>query len=181
MASPCVILDRDGVINDDSDHYIKSLEEWHPIPGSIEAIGMLSRAGYQIFVATNQSGITRGLFDINTLTAMHDEMRRLVAEEGGAIHDIIFCPHGPEDGCRCRKPYPGMLEALAVSHGFHLEGIPVIGDSLRDMQAAEAVFALPILVETGKGERTLKMRPDLNYPTFPNLYAAAQHIIFNEL
>ncbi|MEY2699847.1 MAG: hypothetical protein RIQ52_602 [Pseudomonadota bacterium] len=181
MPSPCVILDRDGVINHDSDHYIRSLGEWQPIAGSIEAIGMLSRAGYKVYVATNQSGLARGLLETSVLEQMHAELHRLVSKEGGEVSDIIYCPHGPEDGCHCRKPSPGMYQTLAATHGFDLAGIPVIGDSLRDLQAAEAVAALPMLVETGKGERTLRLRPDLDYPTFPDLYAAAQHIIFNAL
>ena len=154
MSRRLVILDRDGVINHDSDAFIKSPDEWHPIEGSAEAIGALTAAGFTIAVATNQSGIARNLFDRRTLDAIHDKMRQLVHTHGGAIDKIVYCPHGPGDSCDCRKPKPGMLVQLSHHYGAPLDGVPVIGDSLRDLDAALAVNARPMLVLTGKGEAT---------------------------
>ena len=154
--SRLVILDRDGVINQDSDAYIKSPEEWLPIPGSLEAIARLCRAEYKVVVITNQSGIARGLFDMQTLCAIHDKMLRLLNEKGGKLDAILFCPHGPDDGCSCRKPLPGMFEELEQRGGCSLKGVPAVGDSLRDLQAAAAVGALPVLVKTGKGRESMK-------------------------
>ena len=151
-----LILDRDGVINRDSDSFIKSVDEWVALPGSIEAIAALSRNGYEIHVATNQSGLWRGLFSQSELNAMHEKLRNLVAEQGGQIASIQFCPHGPEEGCECRKPNPGMYSNIAAIAGVDLAGVPVVGDSLRDLQAAAAVGARPVLVKTGKGLRTLE-------------------------
>lgn len=150
-----VILDRDGVINEDSDEFIKSPEEWVPLPGSIEAIARLKQSGWTVGIATNQSGLARGLFDLATLHAMHDKLAALLAEHGAAVDYIALCPHGPGSSCRCRKPLPGMYEEIAEHFGCSLFGVPVIGDSLRDLEAAVAVGARPILVRTGKGERTL--------------------------
>lgn len=150
-----VILDRDGVINYDSDDYIKSVEEWQPIPGSMEAIARLNKAGYTVAVATNQSGLARGYFDLETLDAMHQKFRRLLTEAGGRVDHIAYCPHGPDDGCDCRKPKPGMYRQIADRFATSLNGVWVIGDSLRDLQAATEVAAQPVLVKTGKGERTL--------------------------
>ncbi len=149
-----VILDRDGVINFDSDQYIKSPEEWRPIPGSVEAIARLTQAGYRVVVATNQSGLGRGLFDMATLAAIHDKMHRTVAQAGGRIDAIFYCPHAADSTCQCRKPNPGMLVAIGERFNTSLEGVPAVGDSLRDLQAAVAVKARPILVLTGKGEQT---------------------------
>lgn len=151
-----VILDRDGVINQDSDDYIKSPDEWIPIEGSLDAIARLSRAGYHIFVATNQSGVARGLFDIETLHRIHQKMLSEIQHRGGNIDAILFCPHGPDDHCDCRKPNPGLYLEVGRRTGHPLQGVPVIGDSYRDLQAAETVGATPILVRTGKGERTLR-------------------------
>ncbi len=151
-----IILDRDGVINEDSDHFIKSPEEWQAIPGSLNAIARLTQAGYRIAVITNQSGIARGLFDLERLTQIHQKMLRLITDAGGAIERILFCPHGPDDKCHCRKPKGGMFIELAASLQADLTGVPAIGDSLRDLQAAQSVNARPILVRSGKGERTLK-------------------------
>ncbi len=150
-----IILDRDGVINEDSDDYIKSVDEWQPIPGSIEAISRLTLCDYRVVVATNQAGIARGLFDLDALNAMHKKMHHLVEEAGGKIDAVFFCPHHPDEGCECRKPKPGMLLDIAQRLRVELKGVPFIGDSMKDLQAAEAVNALPILVRTGKGERTL--------------------------
>ena len=151
-----VILDRDGVINADSDQYIKSPEEWKPIPGSLEAIARLTQAGFRVVVATNQSGLGRGLFDMATLNAMHDKMHKAVNQLGGRIDAVFFCPHAQDAGCDCRKPKPGMLREIAARFNLALTGVPVIGDSLRDLQAASAAGARPVLVLTGKGEQTLK-------------------------
>jgi D-glycero-D-manno-heptose 1,7-bisphosphate phosphatase len=150
-----IILDRDGVISEDSDDFIKSVDEWQPLPGSLEAIARLTNAGYRIVVATNQSGIARKLFDLPTLNAMHEKMYRLVAEHGGEIDAVFFCPHSPNDDCDCRKPKPGLLNAISERLAMPLNGVPIIGDSLRDIESARAVNALPILVRTGKGTRTL--------------------------
>ena len=152
---PLVILDRDGVINQDSDAFIKSADEFVPISGSLEAIARLNEAGFRVAIATNQSGLARGLFDVATLELMHDKLHRLLAEVNGHIDGIFYCPHSPEAGCDCRKPLPGLLQQIAKEFAMNLENVPVIGDSLRDLQSAIAVGAKPILVRTGKGERTI--------------------------
>jgi D-glycero-D-manno-heptose 1,7-bisphosphate phosphatase len=172
-----VILDRDGVINYDSDQFIKSPDEWRPIPGSIEAISRLTQWGYRVVVATNQSGIGRGLFDMDTLNSIHDKMSRAVSLAGGRIDAIFFCPHPADSPCDCRKPRPGMLREIATRYNADLAGVPAIGDSLRDLQAAIAVGAQPILVLTGKGEKT-HGHPDLPQETlvFPDLAAVAAHL-----
>lgn len=171
-----ILLDRDGVINYDSDDFIKTPEEWLPIEGSLEAIALLSAHGYQVIVVTNQSGVARGLFDEPMLEKIHAKMRRLVSEKGGHITAIYFCPHGANSDCECRKPKAGLLKAFAADFHADLTTIAVIGDSLRDLQAAEAVGAKPILVKTGKGQQTLINNPHLNIPIFENLYDAAKHI-----
>jgi len=150
-----VILDRDGVINADSDQYIKSPEEWTPIPGSLEAIARLTQAGFRVVVATNQSGLGRGLFDMATLNAIHNKMHKAVNQLGGRIDAVFFCPHAQDAGCSCRKPQPGMLLEIAERFKLVLAGVPAIGDSLRDLQAASAAGARPILVLTGKGRQTV--------------------------
>jgi len=149
-----VILDRDGTINEDSDQHIKSPAEWQPIPGSLEAIARLTQGGWRIVVATNQSGIARGLFDMATLNAIHAEMHRAVGQVGGRIDAIFFCPHAADAGCECRKPKPGLLHEIGARLGVELAGVPMIGDSLRDVEAAAAVAAKPWLVLTGKGKKT---------------------------
>ena len=149
-----VVLDRDGVINHDSDQYIKSPAEWRPIAGSIEAIARLNQSGYRIAIATNQSGIGRGLFDMATLNAINDKMMELVFRQGGRIDALFFCPHTAAEACNCRKPRTGMLEEIAARFHTELKGVPIVGDSLKDMQAAESVGAQPILVLTGKGAQT---------------------------
>lgn len=153
---PIIVLDRDGVINQDSDTYVKSADEWIPLPGSIEAIAKLSRAGHQIVVATNQSGLARGLFDLDDLEAMHAKMRALVEDAGGEIAAIFYCPHGPDDNCRCRKPKPGLLDAIEAEFDTSLHGCWLVGDSLRDLQAGLEKGCRPALVKTGKGEMTLQ-------------------------
>ena len=172
-----VILDRDGVINQDSDLYIKSPEEWRPIPGSLDAIATLNQWGYRVVVATNQSGIGRGLFEMDTLNAIHEKMTKAVAQAGGRIDSLFYCPHTNADKCTCRKPKAGMLEQIASRYNADLEGVPAIGDSLRDLEAAVAVGAQPILVLTGKGKKT---QADPNLPpntlVFTDLAAAASHL-----
>lgn len=155
MSLKLVILDRDGVINYDSDNYIKSVDEFIPLPGSLEAITTLNNAGYQVAIATNQSGIARGFYDIDTLAAMHQKLEDELTKLGGHVDYIAYCPHGPEDQCHCRKPLTGLLEEIAQHFNVDLSGVPVIGDSLRDLQSAQTVGAKPILVKTGKGERTI--------------------------
>jgi D-glycero-D-manno-heptose 1,7-bisphosphate phosphatase len=149
-----VILDRDGTINHDSDQYIKSPSEWRPIKGSLEAIARLTQAGWRVVVATNQSGIGRGLFDMATLNAIHGAMHRAVHQAGGRIDAIFFCPHAGDANCECRKPKPGMLLEIAKRMNVELAGVPMVGDSLRDLQAAAAAGARPVLVLTGKGRKT---------------------------
>ena len=149
-----VILDRDGTINQDSDQYIKSPAEWKPIPGSLEAISRLTQGGWRIAVATNQSGLSRGLFDMSTLNAIHAEMHRAVGQAGGRIDAIFFCPHAADSNCECRKPKPGLLHEIASRFGVELEGVPMVGDSLRDVAAAAAAGAKPWLVLTGNGRKT---------------------------
>jgi D-glycero-D-manno-heptose 1,7-bisphosphate phosphatase len=155
-----IILDRDGVINEDSDAYIKSPAEWRPIEGSLQAIARLNRAGFRVYIATNQSGLARGLFSIETLHEIHHKMLDELKRLGGSVEAILFCPHGPDNHCDCRKPKPGLYQEIARRTNQSLEDIPVVGDSLRDIQAARAVNARPILVRTGKGSRTERMNAD---------------------
>jgi D-glycero-D-manno-heptose 1,7-bisphosphate phosphatase len=146
-----IILDRDGTINEDRDDYVKSPEEWVPIPGALEAIARLNHAGWHTVVATNQAGLGRGTFDMSTLNAMHVKMNQLLAKQGGRIDAVFFCPHTPEDGCRCRKPMPGLFEQIGERFGLDLAGVPVVGDTLRDLLAGSAAGCAPHLVRTGKG------------------------------
>jgi D-glycero-D-manno-heptose 1,7-bisphosphate phosphatase len=175
-----VILDRDGVINYDSDKYIKSPDEWVPIPGSLQAIAALKCAGWTVAVATNQSGLSRGFFDKAILQSIHQKMSELLAEQqySISIDYLVFCPHAPEANCACRKPKPGLYHQIAAHFGCSLEKVPVIGDSNRDLEAAVAVGSRPILVLTGKGEKTLAAR---EFPpgteVFPDLCAAANVLL----
>lgn len=154
-----VILDRDGVINQDSEHHIRSPAEWEPLPGSLEAIARLTAAGVKVAIATNQSGIARGFFDVDALNAIHQTLRARLVALGGRIEVIAFCAHAPEQQCQCRKPETGLLREIARRTGFSLKGTPVIGDSFRDLEAAGGVSARPILVRTGKGEHTAASLP----------------------
>lgn len=163
-----VILDRDGVINFDSAQFIKSPAEWKPIPGSPEAIAKLNQAGYRVVVATNQSGVGRGLFEMAALNAIHDKMHHAAGLVGGRIDAIFYCPHAQEANCGCRKPKPGLLDEIARRFGASLKGAPCIGDSLRDLEAAAAVGAQPILVLTGKGAKTQR---DGKVPANTRVYA----------
>ena len=164
MVSPkkLIILDRDGVINFDSQHFIKTPEEWIPIPGSLEAITELNRAGFTVVVATNQSGIARGLFTRTTLEHIHQKIIAELALKGGKIDGFYICPHGPLEACACRKPKPGLIHQIAKTYDLNLKKNPVycIGDSLRDLEAATAAFCIPILVGTGNGQKTRAMLSD---------------------
>ncbi|WP_373887749.1 D-glycero-beta-D-manno-heptose 1,7-bisphosphate 7-phosphatase [Cupriavidus basilensis] len=151
-----VVLDRDGVVNLDSDQFIKTPDEWIPIDGSLEAIAALNQAGYRVVIVSNQSGIGRGLFEMSALNAMHEKMHRALANLGGRVDAVFFCPHTAADGCDCRKPKAGMLEQLAERFGVELKGVPLVGDSLRDLEAGLAVGCAPHLVLTGKGPKTEK-------------------------
>jgi D-glycero-D-manno-heptose 1,7-bisphosphate phosphatase len=172
-----LILDRVGVINYDSDAYIKSLAEWIPLPGAVEAIARLSKAGWTVAVATNQSGLARGYYDPATLQAMHDHLRQLVAEQGGQLGLIVHCPHGPDDGCDCRKPKPGLLRQIAAHYRVALTGLWFVGDSAGDLAAARAVDCQPVLVKTGKGERTLAEPLPPGTLVFDDLAAVAEHLL----
>jgi D-glycero-D-manno-heptose 1,7-bisphosphate phosphatase len=154
--SKLIVLDRDGVINHDSDAYIKSPAEWRPLPGSIEAVARLCKAGFRVVVVTNQSGVARGLFDLATLTAIHDKMHAAVAQAGGRIDAIFFCPHGPDAGCSCRKPKPGLFVEAIERFGLQASEVWAVGDQLRDLQAAAAAGCRPVLVLTGKGRTTMQ-------------------------
>lgn len=150
-----IILDRDGVINEDSDDYIRSLADWRPIPRSIESIATLSKAGHQVAIATNQSGLGRGYFDLDDLEQIHQQLCQDVEALGGALAGIFYCPHHPEEGCDCRKPKTGLLQAIELELGMTVKGAFFVGDSMKDLQAAVAAGARPLLVTTGKGEGTL--------------------------
>lgn len=150
-----IILDRDGVINHDSDAYVKSPDEWRPIDGSLEAIARLRQSGYHIAVATNQAGVGRGLFDLATLGQIHSKMQTVVSDAGGHIDAIFFCPHAPDAGCNCRKPKPGMVFEILSRFNARAAETYVVGDTLRDLEAAHAAGCLPVLVRTGNGEKTL--------------------------
>lgn len=173
-----IILDRDGVINFDSDHFIKSPDEWKPIPGSLEAIGRLTREGWRVVVATNQSGLARGLFEMATLNAIHAKMHRAVAQAGGRIEAVFYCPHAADMNCGCRKPKPGLFTEIAARYSRDLNDVPAVGDSLRDLLAAATVGARPLLVRTGKGERTLAAggMPE-NTPVYSDLSEAVDHLL----
>lgn len=178
MAMRLVILDRDGVINHDSSEYIKTPDEWLPIPGSLEAIARLNHADYRIIIATNQSGLARGLYDMDALARIHQKMNYLLNEVGGFIDAVFFCPHGPDANCRCRKPAPGLFDDIAARLKIDLQNVPAIGDSLRDIQAAQAVGARPILVRTGNGEEAmLSGKLPKNVPIYADLSAAVDALL----
>jgi len=173
-----IILDRDGVINVYSEQFIKSPDEWKPIPGSLEAIARLTREGWRVVVATNQSGLARGLFEMATLNAIHAKMHKAVAQAGGRIEAVFYCPHAADMNCACRKPKPGLFDEIAARYGRDLAGVPAVGDSLRDLQAAASVGARPLLVRTGKGEKTLAaggLPPDT--PVFADLGEAVDSLL----
>jgi D-glycero-D-manno-heptose 1,7-bisphosphate phosphatase len=176
-----VILDRDGVINRDSDQFIKSPDEWRPLPGALEAVARMNHAGFRVVIATNQSGVGRGLFEMATLNAIHEKMHRALALASGHVDAVFFCPHTADAQCECRKPKTGMLKEIAVRFGIDLAGVPCIGDSLRDLIAADAAGAQPILVLTGKGEKTLREGGfPANTVIFPDLAFAASALLTEE-
>ena len=172
-----IVLDRDGVINFDSDQFIKKPEEWKPIPGSLEAIARLNESGWRVIVASNQSGVGRGLFDMDTLNAINEKMTKALGQAGGRLDAIFFCPHTADSTCDCRKPKPGMFLQIAERFNADMKDVPVVGDSLRDLQAGVAVGCKPYLVLTGKGSKT-KSDPDLPEGTqiFPDLAAVAAQL-----
>jgi D-glycero-D-manno-heptose 1,7-bisphosphate phosphatase len=172
-----VMIDRDGVINEDSGEFIKSVAEWRPIPGSLEAIASLHRAGWQVVVVTNQSGVGRGLYDEATLAQIHEHMRSRVRAAGGELAGVYYCPHLPDAGCDCRKPKPGMFRALEHDLGVSVVGAPYIGDRISDVEAAEAVGARPMLVRTGTGAATVALLGARRVPVFDDLAAAARSLL----
>ena len=151
-----IILDRDGVINQDSAAFVKNPDEWIALPGSLQAIARLCQAGWTVVVASNQSGLGRGLFNMEALNAMHAKLLRELSQAGGNLDAIFICPHRPEDGCECRKPKPGMYLDIARRYDLDLTGVPAVGDSLRDLQAAAAAGCSPWLTLTGNGLQTIK-------------------------
>ncbi len=179
MTTPgLVVLDRDGVINRDRMDFVRSPEQWVPLPGSLEAIALLTRAGYTVAVASNQSGLGRGLFDRDTLEAIHRKMLGAVAAAGGRIETVAFCPHLPGEGCGCRKPEPGLLRMVAGELGLSLEGAPCIGDSERDILAARSVGARPILVLTGNGMTArIALGENAGVEVFADLHTAAEALV----
>jgi D-glycero-D-manno-heptose 1,7-bisphosphate phosphatase len=182
---PLIVLDRDGVINEDSDDYVRSVAQWQPVPGSIEAIAALSQAGFTVAIASNQSGLGRGLFGLDELEAIHATLCRQVEEQGGLIAGIFYCPHLPDAGCHCRKPATGLLDAMAAELGMSPRGALFIGDSLKDLQAARAYGCRPVLVKTGKGTETLRallsaeapLADAAAIPVYDDLAAATREIL----
>lgn len=175
-----IIIDRDGVINHDSDAYIKSEEEWQPIDGSLEAIARLNHGGYTVVVASNQSGLARGYFDIETLSAMHRKMDEMLSKVGGQVDAIFYCPHGPDDGCSCRKPKPGMLLDIGQRFNVSLKDVVFIGDSISDIKAASNANAKSMLVRTGKGvkaEKILHAEGKSDIPVYDDLATAVTAIL----
>jgi len=173
-----IILDRDGVINRDSDDFIKSPDEWIPLPGSLEAIARLNQAGYKVAVATNQSGIARGMFTVLTLNAIHQKLHTSAQQIGAWVDAIFFCPHAAVDNCDCRKPKPGMVRAIGKRFETGLKGVPIVGDSLRDLQAGYVLGCAPYLVLTGKGQKTREkggLPPGTQ--VFPDLAAVTDYLL----
>lgn len=173
-----VILDRDGVINQDSATFIKNPNEWIPIPGSLEAIALLNQHGYRVAIATNQSGIARGYFDMATLNAIHEKMHKALAQVGGKVDAVFYCPHAADDNCGCRKPKTGMLEEIGRRFNVELARVPGVGDAMRDLQAFADAGCQPYLVRTGKGEETSNLSNlPANTIVVPDLGEAVQLII----
>ena len=172
-----IILDRDGVINQDSAEYVKTPDEWHPIPGSLEAIAELYHANWRIIIASNQSAIGRGLMSTEQLYQIHAKMQDALARLGAWVEGLFFCPHVPTARCRCRKPAPGLLEDISKRFHTSLEGVPFVGDTLKDVQVAEQVGATPYLVLTGKGKQTLAGDFPENVEVYDNLAGIAKQIV----
>ena len=181
MQTKLVILDRDGTINQDSDDYVKSAAEWIPLPGALEAIARLNHAGWRVVVASNQSGLGRGLFDVAALNDMHAKMHKLLAAAGGRIDAVFYCPHSPEETCNCRKPLPGLFEQIGERYGMDLKGVHTVGDSLRDLQAGAAAGCATHLVFTGKGEKLMGQALPVDFPqatvTHTDLAAFAEWLL----
>jgi D-glycero-D-manno-heptose 1,7-bisphosphate phosphatase len=181
-----VILDRDGTINEDRDDFVKSPEEWVPLPGALEAIARLNHSGWHTVIATNQSGLGRGTFDMTTLNAMHVKMNQLLAKQGGRIDAVFFCPHTPDDACACRKPLPGLFEQIGERFGMTLRDVPVVGDTLRDLQAGAAAGCKPHLVRTGKAQHLTDEQVEALCAQVPgttvhrDLAAFAEHMVQTE-
>jgi D-glycero-D-manno-heptose 1,7-bisphosphate phosphatase len=172
-----VMVDRDGVINEDSAEYIKTVAEWRPLPGSLEAIAALTRGGYRVAVVTNQSGVGRGLCDESTLAAIHGHMLAAVRAVGGEIAGIFYCPHTPAANCNCRKPLPGLFRQLERQLGLSVRGVPYIGDKISDVDAADAVGARPMLVRTGHGREHEAAAARRGVAVFDDLSAAARALL----
>jgi D-glycero-D-manno-heptose 1,7-bisphosphate phosphatase len=176
-----VILDRDGTVNEDRDDFVKTPEEWLPLPGALEAIARLNHAGWHVVIASNQSGLGRGLFDVATLNAMHDKMHKMLAAVGGRVDAIFYCPHTPEDDCHCRKPLPGLFEQIGQRFGITLRGVPTVGDSLRDLVAGHAAGCEPHLVLTGKSAGLASVEARKGLPegarVHADLAAFADHLL----
>jgi D-glycero-D-manno-heptose 1,7-bisphosphate phosphatase len=178
VGSKLIVLDRDGVINRESDAFIRSAAEWIPLPGALQAIADLTTAGFSVIVATNQSGVGRGLFSASTLAEIHRKMTAAVEQAGGQLSGIFVCPHAPEDGCDCRKPKPGLMRQIESALNCRLAGHPVVGDSERDLQAAQAVGARALLVRTGNGRETeARLIPQAEIEVFDDLSAVASFLI----
>lgn len=179
-----VILDRDGTINEDSAEFIKSADEWLPLPGALEAIARLNHAGWHVVVASNQSGLGRGLFEVSELNDIHAKMHSLLAAVGGRVDAVFYCPHAADEGCHCRKPAPGLFEQISDRYGFGLKNVPVVGDSLRDLVAGVAVGCEPHLVLTGKGAtykgRSLPETFPANTRVHADLAAFAEFLLTRE-
>ena len=178
QAPKLVITGRDGILNHFRSDHVKAPEEWHPIPGALEAVARLNHAGWHVVVATNQSGIGRGMIDMTSVNAVHQHMMKLLAEKGGRIDAVFFCPHTATEQCGCRKPRTGMLEEIAARFHVDMKAVPFVGDALKDLKAAELVGAQPVLVLTGKGEKT-KAEGGLPKGTlvFADLAEASRHVI----
>lgn len=173
-----VILDRDGVINEDSDEYIKTPDEWIPIPGSLEAIAKLNQAGHQVVVATNQSGIARGLYTEAELGEIHQKMKAMLQQVGGHLDGIFYCPHHPDEHCDCRKPKPGLLRQIADQFHTDFKDALLVGDAKRDIDCAHAMHCRAVLVRTGKGGRTLEYYPEWSQtPIYDDLAAVVEEVL----
>lgn len=177
---PFILLDRDGVINYDSEAYIKSPQEWEAIPHSLEAIAQLNRCHYRVVVVTNQSGVARGYYDLETLSLIHEKFIRELAAVGGYVEEIFFCLHHPDESCACRKPKPGLFHQIAEKYPIDFSRTFFIGDSLSDVQAAKCMNCIPLLVRTGKGELTLQKHPELAVPSFTDLADAVEYVLSHE-
>lgn len=175
---PFIILDRDGVINYDSDEYIKSPEEFHLIPGSVEAIAKLNRAGYRVLVATNQSGVARGFYTVEMLEKMHAKLHAELSKVGGEIEEIFYCPHHPDEDCPCRKPKPGMFHQMDEKYHLNFAETFFIGDTITDIHVALTVGCKPILILSIKGKKTLEKHPEVAlFPHFDDLAAAVDFVL----